>query len=104
MVDFLFPFPFNVGLEIIGQFHRKIITKHYWKGERQNAKQLVKVGITISKYHSWYLCQISLQIMLLPIQIYTICKRKDLVLPKLHNNTIIQKHRYEQMPFGGEIY
>ena len=23
--------------------------------------------ITISKYHSWYLCQISLQIMLLPI-------------------------------------
>ena len=25
--------------------------------------------ITISKYHSWYLCQISLQIMLLPIQI-----------------------------------
>ena len=26
--------------------------------------------ITISKYHSWYLCQISLQIMLLPIQIW----------------------------------
>ena len=24
---------------------------------------------TISKYHSWYLCQISLQIMLLPMQI-----------------------------------
>ena len=23
----------------------------------------------ISKYHSWYLCQVSLQIMLLPIQI-----------------------------------
>ena len=29
----------------------------------------VKLRITISKYHSWYLCQISLQIMLLPIQI-----------------------------------
>ena len=28
---------------------------------------LVKLRITISKYHSWYLCQISLQIMLLPI-------------------------------------
>ena len=27
------------------------------------------VRITISKYHSWYLCQISLQIMLLPILI-----------------------------------
>ena len=25
--------------------------------------------LIISKYHSWYLCQISLQIMLLPIQI-----------------------------------
>ena len=29
----------------------------------------MKLRITISKYHSWYLCQISLQIMLLPIQI-----------------------------------
>ena len=28
----------------------------------------LKLRITISKYHSWYLCQISLQIMLLPIQ------------------------------------
>ena len=28
---------------------------------------LVKLRITISKYHSWYLCQIWLQIMLLPI-------------------------------------
>ena len=28
----------------------------------------MKLRITISKYHSWYLCQISLQIMLLPIQ------------------------------------
>ena len=29
----------------------------------------MKLRITILKYHSWYLCQISLQIMLLPIQI-----------------------------------
>ena len=29
----------------------------------------MKLRITISKYHSWYLCQISLQIMLLPIRI-----------------------------------
>ena len=29
----------------------------------------MNLRITISKYHSWYLCQISLQIMLLPIQI-----------------------------------
>ena len=34
------------------------------------AQQLVKLRITILKYHSWYLCQISLQIMLLPIHIY----------------------------------
>ena len=26
--------------------------------------------LTILKYHSWYLCQVSLQIMLLPILIY----------------------------------
>ena len=30
----------------------------------------MKLRITISKYHSWYLCQISLQTMLLPIQIW----------------------------------
>ena len=29
----------------------------------------MKLRITILKYHWWYLCQISLQIMLLPIQI-----------------------------------
>ena len=28
--------------------------------------------MTILKYHSWYLCQISLQIMLLPIQSLTV--------------------------------
>ena len=33
------------------------------------AQRLVKLPITISKYRSWYLCQISLQIMLLPIHI-----------------------------------
>ena len=33
------------------------------------AWRLVKLRITISKYHSWYLCQISLQIMLLPTSI-----------------------------------
>ena len=38
------------------------------------AKRLVKLRITISKYHSWYLCQISLQIMLLSIQIIEIFK------------------------------
>ena len=27
-----------------------------------------EITITISKYHSWYLCQISLQVMVLPIQ------------------------------------
>jgi len=36
------------------------------------AWRLVKLRITISKYHSWYLCQISLQIMLLPIQTWEI--------------------------------
>ena len=33
------------------------------------AYRLVKLCKTILKYHSWYLCQISLQIMLLPILI-----------------------------------
>ena len=31
----------------------------------------MKLRLTISKNHSWYLCQISLQTMLLPIQILT---------------------------------
>ena len=31
------------------------------------AQRLVKLCMTISKYHSWHLCQISLQIMLLTI-------------------------------------
>ena len=29
----------------------------------------LKLRITFSKYHSWYLCQLSVQIMLLPINI-----------------------------------
>ena len=33
------------------------------------AQRLVKLCITISKYHPWYLCQISLEIMPLLIQI-----------------------------------
>ena len=33
------------------------------------ANRLVKLRITILKYHPWYLRKISLQIMLLPIQI-----------------------------------
>ena len=31
------------------------------------SERLVKFRTTILKYHSWYLCQVSLQIMLLPI-------------------------------------
>ena len=36
------------------------------------AVRRVKLRITISKYHSWYLCQISPQIMLLPILIFAL--------------------------------
>ena len=32
----------------------------------------MKLRITILKYHSWYLCQISLQIMLLPVLIFLV--------------------------------
>ena len=35
----------------------------------RHISKLSQLRITISKYHSWYLCQISLQIMLLPILI-----------------------------------
>ena len=44
------------------------------------ALQHVKLRTTISKYHSWYLCQISLQIMLLPIQIEKIRNSKRAVV------------------------
>ena len=35
----------------------------------------MKLRVTISKYHWWYFCQISLQIMLLPLLI--VCKSID---------------------------
>ena len=35
----------------------------------------MKLRITISKYHSWYLCQISLQIILLPILTWRTIRR-----------------------------
>ena len=41
------------------------------------AWRLVKLRITILKYHSWYLCQISLQIMLLPILINAMPVKKQ---------------------------
>ena len=40
------------------------IKYHFWYFKLSQislAKRLVKLRITISKYHSWYLCQISLQ-------------------------------------------
>ena len=40
--------------------------------------------MTISKYHSWYLCQISLQIMLLPIQIRLRNERRNSILMTHH--------------------
>ena len=42
-----------------------------------------QLRITILKYHSWYLCQISLQIMLLPILIWKI---KKLVAREIRND------------------
>ena len=53
----------------------------------------MKLHITILKYHAWYLCQIGLQIMLLPIQIY--CEVLFL-LEKTHVNT-------ERVPPGHPI-
>ena len=52
---------------------------------------LVKLRITISKYHSWYLCQISLQIMLLPIQTYRnqVFLRMSHVLVPFHSPLIL---------------
>ena len=38
----------------------------------RDISKLSNLRITILKYHAWYLCQISLQIMLLPILIITI--------------------------------
>ena len=41
------------------------------------AKRLMKLRKTVSKYHSWYLCQISQLITLLPIQILHKLGSKD---------------------------
>ena len=38
----------------------------------------MKLRITILKYHSWYLSQISLQIMLLPILIFFFCEKVEI--------------------------
>ena len=42
----------------------------------------MKLRITIPKYHSWYLCQISLQIMLLPIKISKFIIYMSLSIPE----------------------
>ena len=42
----------------------------------------MKLRLTILKYHSWYLCQISLQIMLLPIQMTF--EKQDSILMTRH--------------------
>ena len=52
----------------------------------------MKLRITISKYHSRYLCQISLQIMLLPIQMYIwIC---DKYSSKLGSSSVNGREKY----------
>ena len=53
------------------------------------AYRLVKLRVTILKYHSWYLCQISLQIMLLPIPILP---RFQLVELFYYENIFIMKN------------
>ena len=54
------------------QYGRRFIVLEHQYGRRD---VMWKRSITISKYHSLYLCQISLQNMLLPILIYY-CNRK----------------------------
>ena len=44
------------------------------------AQRLVKLPTTILKYHLWYLCQISLQIMPLPIQTLNIPENSGNIL------------------------
>ena len=50
----------------------------------------MKLCITISKYHSWYLCQISLQIMLLPIQIHW---------GNVFKHSCIQRHKIQRKSY-----
>ena len=44
----------------------------------RDISKLSQLRITILKYHSWYLRQISLQIMLLPIQIKKLTERLEI--------------------------
>ena len=63
----------------------------------------LKLCITISKYHSWYLCQISLQIMLLPILLLRLLRpplllllRQNFVKFKISNHKLMIEHgRYQ---------
>ena len=53
--------------------------------------RLAKLPRRISKYHLWYLCQRSLQIMLLPILIYAIIISKTEV-----NFTLLLRYPYKR--------
>ena len=55
------------------------------------AQRLVKLSITISKYRSWYLCQISLQIMLLPIHIHCLSSRFFEIQPNEISSQVSEK-------------
>ena len=60
----------------------------------------LKLRITILKYHSWYLCQISLQIMLLPVQISAIFSAllcKKIWRPKASVGLIINWTNFRQV-------
>ena len=65
----------------------------------------MKLRITISKYHLWYLCEMSLQIMLLPIQIRSTeskCTLKNSKLLKVF--LVLQYHRDEAFHFPGKFH
>ena len=54
----------------------------------------MKLRITILKYHSWYLCQISLQIMLLPALI----KSKMATMFSADVTVLQRRHRQKNIP------
>ena len=54
----------------------------------------MKLLITILKYHSWYLCQISLQIILLPIQILCFSPNLDKFIPLIKACALCPLYRY----------
>ena len=58
----------------------------------------MKLRITNSQYHLWYLCQISLQIMLLPIQTFTCRTNEENIIQKQLRKTSCYnlKYKYEQ--------